>query len=213
MISDSVNDSKQDNNTDNSPEENDNIKVEILEDNQDDELITSQCAISIIVAESTTTTQERDSKNNPTTPINEDSPVNFPIYEIVDSSDEALPKPKSTLKPGNEPPVRRSNRNMGPPKFYGKRYVVDESQVASGTALNPIALDNNISDYSDLTHLETPLDIVTIQSDHSSPDLHLSSSTDESLRIPVDNFDDNADLDSELFNAELENFINCYRNS
>ena len=90
IISDSLNASKHDSNTDNSPEANDNIKVEILEDNQDDELITSQCPISINPVESTTTTQERDSKNTPTTPLNEDSPVNFPTYEIVDLSDEAL---------------------------------------------------------------------------------------------------------------------------
>ena len=122
----------------------------------------------------------------------------------MDLSDEALlPKPKSTPKPGNEPPVRRSNRNVGPPKFYGKRYfidVVDEPQVVSGTALNLIVLDNNISQHSNSTH----------QSDPSSPDLRSSSSMDESLRIAVDNFD-NTNYDSELFNAELENFINCYR--
>ena len=79
----------------------------------------------------------------------------FPIYEIVDSSDEALPKPKSIPKPGNEPPTRRSNRNVDPPKFYGKRNFIDfldEPQVVSGTALNPIVLDNNISEHSDLTH-------------------------------------------------------------
>ena len=56
------------------------------------------------------------------------------------------------------------------------------------------------------------MDLVTVESDPSSPDLHSSSSTDESLRIAVDSFDDNTELDSELFNAELENFINCYRN-
>ena len=183
IISDSITNLKQYNNTDNSPEANDNIKVEILEDNQDDELITSQWPNSIIPPESTTTTQERDSKNNSTTPLKKDSPVNFPFYEIVGSSDEALPKPKSTPKPGNEPPTRRSNRNVGPPSFYGKIYFVnfvDEPQVVSGTASNPIVLDNNISEHSDLTHQETLSDIVTIQSDPSSPDLHSSSSMDES---------------------------------
>ena len=78
-ISVSITDSKQDNNTDNSPEANDNIKVEIWEDNQDVELITSHWPISIIPLESTTTTQERDSKNNSTTPLNEDSPCTSPF--------------------------------------------------------------------------------------------------------------------------------------
>ena len=155
-ISDSVNDLHQDNNTDNSPEANGNIKFQIFEDKQDEDILTSQCPINIIPAESTTTTPERDWKNNSTTPLNEDSPVNFPIYEIVDSTDEALPKPKSTHTPVNEPPVSRSNRNVGRPKLFGKRYfidVVDEPQVVSGMASNPIVLDNNISKHSDLTDL------------------------------------------------------------
>ena len=123
IISNSLNDLQQDNNTDNSTKANDNIEVEILENNQDDELITSQCPISIIPVESTTTTQEGD---------------------------------------------------------------------------------------SDLTHQGFPSDIVTIHSDPSSPDLHSSSSTDESLRIAVDNFDDNMDIDSDY--SKLENFMHCYRN-
>ena len=109
ISSGSVNELKQDYNTDKSTEANDNIKVEILEDNQEVEPIISQCPISIIAALSTTTTQERDSKNTSTTSQIVDSPVNFPVYEIVDSSDEALLEPKSTPKPGNEPPIRRSN--------------------------------------------------------------------------------------------------------
>ena len=53
---------------------------------------------------------------------------------------------------------------------------------------------------------------MTIHSNPSSPDPLSTSSTDESLRIAVDNFGDNIDLDSELFNIEFENFVNCYKN-
>ena len=85
-----------------------------------------------------------DPKNNSTTPLEEESQPDFPIYEIVDSSDEALPTFKSPPKPGNSPLVRRSNRNVGPPKFYGNRYFIDvvhEPQAISGSASNPIVLD------------------------------------------------------------------------
>ena len=176
---------------------------------------TSQCPISITPAESSTTTQVNDTKNNSATPLEEDSITNFPVYKIVDSSDQAISTSKSPPKLGNDPPIiLRSSRNVGPPKFYGKRYfidVVDLPQVTSGSASNPIILDNNGSEKLDTTHKEAPFEIVTVESDSSSPDQNSSSSRDESLRIAVDNFDDYTELDSELFNAELENFINCYR--
>ena len=107
--------------------------------------------------------------------------------------------------------MRRSNRNVGPPKFYGKRVfidVVDEPQLVPGAASNRIVLGNNISDHSDQTHQEILSDIMTIQSNPSSLDPLSSSLTDESLRIAVDNFDDNIDLDSEHFNTKFENVIN-----
>ena len=84
--------------------------------------------------------------------------------------------------------------------------------MVSGTALNPIVLDNNISEHSDPTHQEIPSDIVTILSDPSSPNPLSSSLTDQSLRNAADNFDDNINLGSALFHTELEKFINCYRN-
>ena len=117
---------------------------------------------------------------------------------------------------GNNPPIfRRSSRNVGPPKLYGMRYfidVVDLPQVTFGSASNPIILDNNCSEKLDTTHKEAPLEIVTVESDSPSPDQNSSSSKNESLRIAVDIFDDYTELDSELFKAGLENFINFYRN-
>ena len=121
ISSDSINELKQDNNTDNSPEANDNITAEVLEDNKEVEPITSQRPISSIPAELTTITQERDSKDTSTTPQIVDSPVNIPVFEIVDSFDEAMSKTKSTPKRDNDPLICRSNRKVGPPKFYGKR--------------------------------------------------------------------------------------------
>ena len=75
-----------------------------------------------------------------------------------------------------------------------------------------MVLDNNLKVPSYPTHQETPLDVVTVQSGPSSSDLYSSSPTDESWRNAIDNYDDEKmDLDSELFNAEHENFINCYK--
>ena len=51
-----------------------------------------------------------------------------------------------------------------------------------------------------------------IDSDSLSPDQISTSSTEKSLRMAVDNFGEHSELDSELFNAELENFLNDYRN-
>ena len=133
----------------------------------------------------------------------------------MDSSDEAVPTTISSPKLGNDPPIiRHSTRNVGPPKFYGTRYfidVVDLPQVTSDLASSPIILGKHGSEKLETTHKEAPLELVTVESDSYSPDQNTSSSTDESLRIAVDNFDDFTELDSELFNAELETFINFYR--
>ena len=162
------------------------------------------------------TTQVNDTKNNSATPMEENSITNFPVYEIVDSSDEAVPTRLSPPKLGNDPPIiRQSSRNVDPPKFHSTIYfidVVDLPQVTSGLASSPIILGKHGSEKLDTTHKEVPLEIVTVESDSYSPDQNTSSSTDESLRIAVDNFDDLTELDSELFNAELETFINFYRN-
>ena len=131
----------------------------------------------------------------------------------MDSSDEAVPTTMSPPKLGNDPPiVRQSSRNVGPPKFYGTRYFIDSPQVTSGLATSPIILGKHGSKKLDTTHKEAPLEIVTVELDSYSPDQNTSSSADESLRIAGDNFDDFTELDSELFNAELETFINFYRN-
>ena len=68
-------------------------------------------------------------------------------------------------------------------------------------------MGNNLNEPSSSSHQYTPVDVVTVLSDPSSPDIHSFSSTDESLRIAIDNYDGNTVLDSELFNAKLENFI------
>ena len=158
------------------------IKVEMLEDkiNPDDEL-SIQCPISIIPAEqntttmgpisttpaeSSTTTQVNDTKNNSAAPPGETSITNFPVYEIVDSSYEAVPTTMSPPKLANDSPfIRQSSRNVGQPKFYGTRYfidVLDLLQGTSGLASSPIILDNNCSEKLDTTHKEAPLVIVTV---------------------------------------------------
>ena len=135
------------------------------------------------------------------------------MYEIVDSSDETVTKLQTN--PGMVSSIiRRSSRNVGPPKFYGKRFfvdVVDLPQATSGSASNPIMLENCHSDKRDHDNSETPLEFVTIDSKSPTPDPISSSSTDESLRMAIDNFEDQSELDSELFNLELENCLSCYR--
>ena len=147
--------------------------------------------------------------------MEEDATTNFPVYESVDSSDETTPATGLQTNPGNVSPIiRRSSRNVGPPKFYGKRFfidVVDLPQATSGLASNPIILENGHSDKRDHINSETPLEIVTINSESSTPEQISSSSTDESLSMAVDNFEEQSELDNEFFNLELENFINCYR--
>ena len=140
--------------------------------------------------------------------------TNFPVYESVDSSDETTPATGLQTNPGNVSPIiRRSSRNVGPPKFYGKRFfidVVDLPQATSGSASNLIILENGHSDKRDHINSETPLEIVTINSESSTPEQISSSSTEESLSKAVDNFEEQSKLDSEFLNLELENFINCY---
>ena len=135
----------------------------------------------------------------------------------MNSTGEAVPTTISSPELGNDPPIlRQSTRNVGPPKFYGTRYfidVVDLPHVTSGLASSPIILGKHGSEKLETTQKEAPLEIVTVESDSYSPDQNTSSSTDECLRIAVDNFDDFMELDSELFTAELETFINFYRNS
>ena len=142
-------------------EPNDNIKVEILKDitNPEDDQQT-QCPKSIIPAETQPAPQGResstsaeaatiakvlDSQNSLTVPMEEDATTNFPVYEIVDSADETTPATGLQTNPGNVSPIiHRSSRNVGPPKFYGKRFlidVVDLPQATSGSASNPIILD------------------------------------------------------------------------
>ena len=157
-----------------------------------------------------------DSQDNSTNPAEKDTLTDFPVYEIVDTADESTPTTVPSTKPGNDPRfIRCSSRNVGPPKLYCKRSfidVVDSPRVTSGSASNPIELENGNTNEQDFNNSGTPLELVTIDSDPSSPEQICTSSTDESLRMAVDNFDDQSELDTELFNAELENFLDSYRN-
>ena len=78
--------------------------------------------------------------------MEEDTTTNFLVYEIVHSSDEAISATEPPTKSGNVSfIIRRSSRNVGPPKFYAKTYfidVVDLLQATSGSASNPIILEN-----------------------------------------------------------------------
>ena len=72
--------------------------------------------------------------------------TDFPVYEIVDSADNTTPTIDPSNKRGNDPRIiRSSSRNVGPPNFYGKRFfidVVDLPQATSGSASNPIVVEN-----------------------------------------------------------------------
>ena len=162
FISDSFKNLNQDGNPLNPRETNNYIKVEILDDNiiSDDEpstqcpisiipaetKTTSQCPISTTPAESSATIQLLDTKNNSTSPMEENATMDFPVYETLDSIDEVTPTAVLLTKPGSDPPIiRRSRRNVGPPKFYGKWYFIDVvnlPQVTSGLESNPILLGN-----------------------------------------------------------------------
>ena len=151
----------------------------------------------------------------------------FPIFEIEDSSDENVitkeSHPKETTITGNDFKLRRSSRNVGPPQFYGKRlYIdnIDENDNQLGSSKNPIPLGEKDSSGSPPPiSTKNPSDIQTptfdIQSEECTSGLAISSSseqislipTDESLRDAVNSFDNYIDLDSEIFNAELEKFM------
>ena len=176
-----------------------------------------ECPISIIPAWSKPTLRDQsvmsqaeypsnsklpDSQDNSTNPVEKDTLTDFPFYEIVDSADDSTPNTVPSTKPGNDPPIiRRSSRNVGTPKFYGTRFfidVVDLPQVISGSASSPIVLENGDTNQQDFNNSGTPVELVTIDSDPSSPEQISTSSTDESLRMAIDNFEDHSELDSEL---------------
>ena len=143
------------------------------------------------------------------------SVTDFPVYEIVDSADDCTSAHDPTNKPGKVPPtIRRSSRNVGSAKFYGQRYfidAVDRSQETSGSAVNPIVIEIDDNTTHDADNTVAPADLILIDSDSPSPEQTSTSSTDESLRMAVDKFGEHSELDSELFNAELGNFLNEYR--
>ena len=214
-----------------------NIKSEIL-DEQPQSTDTAECPISIKPAAQTTshspnkpsTTATSEGPNAPSDTTKEsegENPIEFPVFEIEDSSDEnAITEerhPKETVITGNDFKLRQSSRNVGPPQFYGKRLyidIIDENENQPGSAENPIPLDENDSSGT-LTQTITrnPSDIQTpifdIQSEECTSDSVISSSsdqisiisTDESLRDAVNSFDNYIDLDSEIFHAELENLM------
>ena len=79
-----------------------------------------------------------------------DKSVNFPIFEIVDSSDDNATnretQPEEITITGNDFKLGRSIRNVGPPQFYGKNLyidVIDETDNQPESAQNPISLDDN----------------------------------------------------------------------
>ena len=161
-----------------------------------------------------------------TKPLVGEKPVDFPVFEIEDSSDENGTSeerhPKETTTTGNEL-ILRSSRNVGPPQFYGKRYyidIIDELENQPGSAINPISLDEDDNWSSPTqTFRENPLDnqtnICNTLPEDSTPDLAYTqspdqfsiASTDDSLRDAVNCFENYIDLGSEIFNAELEKFM------
>ena len=213
---------------------NNDIKSEVLEDNTaqygaqfGDQ--TSECPISIIPANRTSsaleqnTTQQvaeetiikprelQDDRN----PTDSGTVTDFSVYEIIDSTDDCTSSHDSTNKPGKVPPtIRRSSKNVGPPKFYGQRYfidAVDRSQETSGSAANPIVIEKDDNTTHEADSAVAPVELIQIDSDSPSPEQTSTFSTDESLRMAVDNFGEHSELGSELFNAEVENFLNAYR--
>ena len=142
--------------------------------------------------------------------------TDFPVYEIVDSAEDSSTTLDSSNKLGKDPPtIRRSSKNVEPPKLYVQKYfidVVDLPQETSGSADNPIVLEIEDNINHEPIDTTTPAELVIIDSDSPSPDQMSTSSTDEPLKMVVENFDEHSELDSELFNTELENFLNDYRN-
>ena len=205
-----------------------NIKSEIL-DKQLQPTDTAECPISIKPApqstsdtpgesSTATTTEGPNIPSDSTKALEGENPVEFPVFEIEDSSNESANSeerhPKEITTTGNEFKLRRSSRNVGPPQFYGKRYyidIIDECENQPGSANNPISLDEgDSSGFPTLTFRENPSEnqthiCGTLPEDRapgpaypSSPDQFSIASTDESLRDAVNNFDNYIDLDSEF---------------
>ena len=214
---------------------NNNIKSEVLEDitDKDGDQFgdqTTECPISIIPASQNSTS--RDQSATPQAeefgnsklqelqvmpnPAEKDPITDFPVNEIVESADDSSTTLDSSNKSGNDPPtIRRSSRNVGPLKFYGQRYfidVVDLPQETCGSADNPIVLEIKDNINHGPIDTTTPAELLIIDLDSPSPDQMSTSSTDESLKMAVENFGEHSELENELFNTELENFLNDYRN-
>ena len=214
---------------------NTEIKSEVLEDDTDlnreqfeDE--TRECPIIIIPANRTSSALEQETTNqgeeestiesrnlqDEHNPTDLGSITDFPVYEIIYSADDCTPPLNPTNIPGKIlPTIRRSSRNLGPPKFYGQRYfidAVDKSQEASGSAADPIVIEIDDTTTHETDNNTALAELLLLDSDSPSPDQTSTPSTDESLRMDVENFGDHSELDSELFNVELENFLNEYRN-
>ena len=214
-----------------------NIKSEILGE-QLQSTDTSECPISIKPAPQSTSHPPGEpytatTTEGPNTPLDSnkepegENPVEFPIFEIEDSSDEITiteeRHPKENTITGNDFQLRRSSRNVGPPQFYGKRFyidIIDEIKNQPGSANNPISIEEGDSSGSfTQTIRENPSDnqahICDIQPEDRAPGPACSpssdqisiASTDESLRDAVNSFDNYIDLDSKIFNAELEKLM------
>ena len=126
-----------------------NIKSEVLEDitvQYGDQFgdQTTDCPISIIPASRISTSRDQSATSQAEefgnsklrelqvipNPADRDIITGFPAYEIVDSADDSTATPDPSNKPGNDPPtIRRSYRNVGPPKFYDQRYFIDVVDV------------------------------------------------------------------------------------
>ena len=178
-----------------------NIKSEIL-DEQLQSKDTAECPISI---KPTAQTNSHSPNRPPTTATSEgtnaplettkelegENPIEFPVFEIEDTSDEnAITEerhPKEIIITGNDFKLRRSNRNVGPPQFYGKRLyidIIDENENQPSSAKNPIPLDENDSSGTiTQTITRKPSDMQTpifdIQSEDCTSDSVISSSSDQ----------------------------------
>ena len=89
--------------------------------------------------------------------------------------------------------------------------AVERSHENSGSVANPIVIEIDDNTIHDADSAVAPGELILIDSYSPSPEQTSTSSTDESLGMAVDNFGEHSELDSELFNAELENFLNEYR--
>ena len=153
--------------------------------------------------------------------------VDFKISEIIDFLEESLANQESCSSnntTGNEFKLRR----VGPPQLYRKRLymdIIDSQDNQPVTASKPITLERHEQSGIDRTTSSSPhsdekitifsvffLDGNANASDTSSADFLSNSSTDQSLRVSLNNFNETGDLDSDLFNAELENFMENEKN-